>query len=84
VVEGRVSCRALHRRHGGDDGLLARTGRAFVSLLFAEVRTVIEIAASGALAVNALSTCGHVSEELEGAEPRLPAQAVVRKTDVDG
>ncbi len=51
---------------------------SFVSLLFAEGRTVIEVARqAGHSATMALATYGHVIEELEGAE-RRPAGDVIR------
>ena len=52
---------------------------AFVSLLFAEGRTVIEVARqAGHSPTMALATYGHVIEELEGAE-RRPAEEVIRE-----
>jgi integrase len=52
---------------------------SFVSLLFSEGRTVIEIARqAGHSPTMALATYGHVIEELEGAE-RRPAEDVIRK-----
>jgi integrase len=52
---------------------------SFVSLLFAEGRTVIEVAGqAGHSPAMALATYGHVIEELEGAEPRL-AEEVIRE-----
>lgn len=51
---------------------------SFVSLLFAEGRTVLEVARqAGHSPTMALATYGHVIEELEGAE-RRPAEAVIR------
>jgi integrase len=52
---------------------------SFVSLLFAEGRTVIEVARqTGHSPTMALATYGHVIEELEGAE-RRPAEDVIRE-----
>jgi len=52
---------------------------SFVSLLFAEGRTVIEVARqAGHSPTMALATYGHVIEELEGAERRL-AEDVIRE-----
>jgi integrase len=52
---------------------------SFVSLLFAEGRTVIEVARqAGHSATMALATYGHVIAELEGAE-RRPAEDVIRE-----
>jgi hypothetical protein len=52
---------------------------SFVSLLFAEGRTVIEVARqAGHSPTMALATYGHVIEELEGAD-RRPAEEVIRK-----
>jgi integrase len=52
---------------------------SFVSLLFAERRTVIEVARqAGHSPTMALATYGHVIEELEGADPR-PAEDVIRE-----
>jgi integrase len=52
---------------------------SFVSLLFAEGRTVIEVARqAGHSPTMALATYGHVIEELEGAE-RRPAEDVIRE-----
>jgi integrase len=52
---------------------------SFVSLLFAEGRTVIEVARQGGHSPTmALATYGHVIEELEGAE-RRPAEDVIRE-----
>jgi integrase len=52
---------------------------SFVSLLFAEGRTVIEVARqAGHSPTMALATYGHVIEELEGAE-RRPAENVIRE-----
>lgn len=51
---------------------------SFVSLLFAEGRTVIEVARqAGHSPTMALATYGHVIEELEGAE-QSPAEDVIR------
>src|SRR5262249_3254243 len=52
---------------------------SFVSLLFAEGRTVIEVARqSGHSPTMALATYGHVIEELKGAD-RRPAEDVIRE-----
>jgi integrase len=52
---------------------------SFVSLLFAEGRTVIEVARqAGHSPTMALATYGHVIEEFEGAETR-PAEEVIRE-----
>jgi len=52
---------------------------SFVSLLFAEGRTVIEVARqAGHSPTMALATYGHVIEELDGAENR-PAEDVIRE-----
>jgi integrase len=52
---------------------------SFVSLLFAEGRTVIEVARqAGHSPTMALATYGHVIEELEGAE-RRPAEDMIRE-----
>jgi integrase len=52
---------------------------SFVSLLFAEGRTVIEVARqAGHSPTMALATYGHVIEELEGAK-RRPAEDVIRE-----
>jgi integrase len=55
-----------------------------VSLLFAEGRTVIEVARqAGHSPTMALATYGHVIEELEGAE-RRPAEEVIREARARG
>jgi integrase len=55
---------------------------SFVSLLFAEGRTVIEVARqAGHSPTMALATYGHVIEELEGGE-RRPAEDVIREARV--
>jgi integrase len=52
---------------------------SFVSLLFAEGRTVVDVARqAGHSPAMALATYGHVIEELEGAE-RQPAEEVIRE-----